>query len=418
MDKYLCFARVLYRRTERNYPKEIVVGIIVSFVLCILLHLYPSIVFMVTLGYFCMYQITCMFENEIFFSRQELLLFCIEEKKEYTIFYRISRIVRDSIVTSILVFFSAFLLLLINTRYESVLFWTVCWILNLLLSSYSNRIGECAGKNVALGISVILVAIYFMVIYMYIDENQWFLQFFEAKTITSTIYLLGSSIVYVLICEIVGKNSIEFAKVRVLSKKIFGVLRRIDVMIYKDYMLIGSKVAYSLFEIILFIILLGEDSDYRFKILFIMMGISINCFSAKLNKKYLLLAEDELFSERIFIEDRVMLRKSKHRTVLSGIFIKFLLCSVISLYFGVFSPLLLLYSFFVIVISANIEYICIYRNNFVTTLMCEVLKEAMAILACISLLIQKYYTISIMFFVFVLLMYWKMSKKLYRYCEI
>ena len=86
MNKYLYFAKILYRTTEKRPLKEIFVGILLSVVLCFFIWFYPNVAFMVTLGYFSFYQITCMFDNEVFWDKKELKFFCIEKKSNISYF--------------------------------------------------------------------------------------------------------------------------------------------------------------------------------------------------------------------------------------------------------------------------------------------------------------------------------------------
>ena len=93
MKKYSCFTKTLWQKTERSYLKEISIGVLLAIVICIGLCYYLPIVFLLILGYLSLYQMTCMFRNEIFWGKKDFEVIGITDNNiEFKNFYVLCRI--------------------------------------------------------------------------------------------------------------------------------------------------------------------------------------------------------------------------------------------------------------------------------------------------------------------------------------
>lgn len=395
MDKYILFAKTLYLRSEKNYLKEILVGTIISILMCFAIHFYPGIAFMLLLGYFCIYQITCMFENDIFLTKKDIMLFAVD-KREYQFLYMINRIFSDTVIGNAIVFIVVMLFLIVSKNFYIGIFWLSCWCSNIFLSSYSNLLGEKLEMKKALIFSAIMVAVFSILVLLYVEENRYIISFFQGKTIKSALCLLGFSMIYAVICSLIECMRVRTSYNGVELLQSLKQLCRRDIMIYKDYVLLGNKLLFTIIEMVLCIFLFAKDLKYNMGIGLFLVGISTRMFSAKNKKKYIIIENDTFFSEDVFDMDKEFLRKSKHRTILSGVLIKTVLSIIITLIMDIFSLRLLFLTIILLILEAHIEYITIYRNNIMTTVFGNIVRYSLIILGVLSLIFTKYYIVTIL----------------------
>ena len=240
-------------------------------------------------------------------------------------------------ITNIIVFFSVFIMLAINQKYSQAIFWLTCWFVNLALSSFSNLMGTHVGKKIAIIISAIWIIAFSFAVTLYINKMDLVMGFFSAETYISTLILLICFLAIAVLFSVMARMKFRNTSRTNLLKKSFNWLKKIDIMVYKDYLLVGSKVGAGIVTSIFTYILLCEGLNNGFKVVFTIICLNTDWFAAKKKREYLLLVDDFLFDENIFSIDREYIRRKKRLTIFSGSLLKILLLLILVTLEGVFN---------------------------------------------------------------------------------
>ena len=390
MSRYLYFCKKLHAATERNLIREFLIGAAVSAVLCGMFCFSAPVAFLVLIGYFCLYQMTCMFENDLFLGKKDLDLFCFESRLDYSVIYIAARMIMDTLLSNLMVFFSVGIMLLIQQRFAACLFWCVCWLMNLLLSPCSNLAGENLGKSAGMLMSVLLMLLFLLLVLLYVNNAAGVRALLNGASypgILLAVLISGAIGGCMLLCSGLKLRQRSGGKRSLLMR----ALKAWDVLVFKDLLLTGPKLIMPVIMSLTFIWILCKGIHPETDAMFILVCLSHDWFAVKLRRVYQLTANDTVFDERIFPEDRTLLRRARTRTVLTAVPVKLLLTVIASLILHVFSVHLLICGLLLFTGNALAEHRRIYRQDFLTVLMNGVIKYSAVLLIGISMYMPQYH---------------------------
>lgn len=396
MSRYLFLIKKINAASERNYIKELITGLIVSAGLCMLFHFYMPGAFMLIVGYFCLYQMTCMFENELFFGKKELKIFCIENKLEYSFVYILARIVMDTVLSNSMVFVSISIMLLIRQQYAALLFWATCWLLNLLLAPCSNLVGENLGKHAGQFCSVLLIALFSVLVILYFNEFTGIQALLTGHSYSGSFYAL-------MLCAAIGAGFLGLSSLKkspgtlLFSNRLMQLIRKFDILVYKDYRLLGGKLLMPVIMSIMLIWLLCSDSSRGLQTAFILLALSSDWMAIREKKAFVLHANDTIFDERIFPEDMELLRRKRTKAILMLVPLKLIICAIAAAICQVISVHMIAYAALIFLNNGLMEHKRIYRHNFLTVLMNETTKYMSCIFAGVALFMNHYHLLVYIF---------------------
>lgn len=415
MSKYLEFAKILYQRTQRSYLKEILIGLGLSIAISALIYVFPALAFVVILGYFCLYQGTCIFENDVFLEKRDFDLFCIDKRSEYNVFYIIGRLVSDTIVTNTILFTVVTIVLFALEQNTQAMLWIVSWVVNFWLAPFSSLFGAKAIKEVAIFYSVAGFIAYLVAVGFCIGNSAPVRGFFRADSYNSTLILLAVFATVTLFFYFMSNKAYRTKRENPVIRFFFNILRKIDIMLYKDYRLLSFDILSSFIASMILAVLLCRDMDGGLKSAYFLLGMGSDWVASKRKKKYVITSDDTIFAESVFPEDAEFIRRKKLHTVLSVLPLKLVTGVIISLFMNVFSLHFLCYYIMILIASAYLEFVKIYRPGFRTAIMNQVIKLTMFMFAGMSLAAQSYYAMGYTFVAIVGITYWWMSEKLCKY---
>lgn len=415
MSKYLEFSKILYQRTPRTYLKEILMGLAFSIGISVLVYLFPTLTFVIVLGYFCLYQGTCMFENDIFLEKRDFDLFCIDKRAEYNVFYILGRMISDTFITNTILFTSVTIVLFVMGQNTQAVFWIVSWLVNFWLAPFSSLFGAKATKEVAIFYTAVGVIGYLVAIGFCIGNSAPVRSFFSAQSYQSSLILLAIFVGLALFFYIMSKQAYRAKRENPVVRFLFNLLRKIDIMMYKDYRLLSLDIFSSWIASMIMAVLLCRDMDGGLKSAYFLLGMCSDWVAAKRKKQYVITTDDTIFSENVFPEDAEFIRKKKRNTVFSVLPLKFVTGVVLSLFMDVFSLHFLCYYIMILLASAYLEFVKIYRPGFRTAIMNQVIKLTMFMFAGVSLAANRYYAMGYTFVAIVWITYWWMTERLCKY---
>jgi len=389
MAAYIFFAKKICLNAERNIKKEILSGVIISLLLCTLFYFQAAITFILVIGYFSIYQMTCMFDNELFFCKKEFDIFAINKFKHYYLIYLLARIAADTIVSNFLVLISVSILLCIQKGATGLVFWLLCCIGNVCLAPCSNMIGEKLGKKAGQVFCTILIALYFLMIVGYINKVSIIVDILNCQSLTSMfwviLFIMCFGVIMIILSKMQFLNTTENK-----TFHIYNIIKRYDILVFKDYQLLGAKILLPIIMNISILWLLCDKVDSGFNSLFILFCLSSDWINLREKKKFLLLFNDNLFTEDIFPDDKFLLRSRRTISFLLQIPFKLIVCVVAGICFKILSLNFILYALLIFLSNALLEHKRLYRHDFPTIIMNEFVKYFSCVLASLSLYTESY----------------------------
>lgn len=406
MKKYSCFTKTLWQKTERSYLKEISIGVLLAIVICIGLCYYLPIVFLLILGYLSLYQMTCMFRNEIFWGKKDFEVIGITDNNiEFKNFYVLCRIICDTTITNIIVFVSICIFFIVTSNINALLLWVSLWVANALIAPSNNYLGSKVGETISIFISVIFVLFTAGIVIAYALDFRLISEVLRAESVYGGIMVIGFSLIYIIIVDYFSAHYNMRKVVSISPRKLILWLGEKDIMVYKDYLLLWEKIFMNLISVVAMVVLLSSGEDVKIIPTMILIGLMGDWFGMRKNKKYLVLTEDYLFDENKLIEDKIIIRKSKARTIFSEVVLKMTIGIILAIFYRVFSFELVLLMFVFFLAIALLQVIKIYGNNMATRMMNETIKYSMLILSSLVLFFKTNYNLVILYMIFIIIIY-------------
>jgi hypothetical protein len=375
LDYCYSFCTILLKRNSRNIAKEIFLGIVASLILMVVYHAGMLWGNLAVLFYCFMIHITCMVENETFFSYQDFEILNFKGNNvNFKIIYILQRILLDMFVANSIVMISVFIYLFITADSTNALFFiTIVIMSNCLMPSYNYWAYKIGEQGVIASVMFLILLLVLLVVGCVhsIDPIRWL---FNGSSYLCSILFVLFTIVYILVLDFLSHHFKKRPGTIFQTRFFFAWLKPINVFVFKDYVLFYKHVLFNLVMIITLYSLLIMGTEARllpFMAAFIIGSNSI--FAVKKKKQYTLISEDSLFDETIIKMDIKTIRITKLKTILSGSIIKITLCYGILYYHG-FHELMIFSSVAVIMILGSaIEFIVVYRNKLSSTIMNKVL---------------------------------------------
>ncbi|MDQ0231657.1 hypothetical protein [Metabacillus malikii] len=406
MTYYYKFASILLKRKSKNYPKEIIIGIIVSALLMMVYTTEPLWGNLVVLFYCGLLLITSMVDNETFFGYQDLELFDLKNNTlPFKITYIVQRILLDMYLTNTIIVVSVFIYIAVKSSLPTGLFFlTIVTISHLLMPSanyWAYKVGE-QGVILSVAFFVILLVSVIVGCIHNIAHLGWL---FSGTSYIHSLLLILFTLLSVIILDIISGFYRSKTDSKLNTRKFFLWLKKLNVFLFKDYVLFYKNILLNLvmiFTLYSLLIIGTEDKLIPFMSAFIIGSSSI--FAMKSKKKYTLLSHDPFFDETRLKRDAKYIRITKMMTILSGAVIKISVSLGILVYHKIFDGRVLASLAILMILGSIIEFIVVYRNHLSSTIMNKFLVYTAVLIFGITAYFNNYYTL-LWIYLFVLLIY-------------
>lgn len=395
LDYCYSFCTILLKRNSRNIVKEIFLGIIASLILMVAYQT-TGIIWgnLIVLFYCFMIHITCMVENETFFSYQdfEILNNFKGNNVHFKVIYLLQRILLDMFVANFTVIVSVFTYLLIAADVTNSLFFlTIIIMSHCLMPSYNYWAYKVGDQGVIASVLFLLLFLVLVVVGAVhsIDPIRWL--FSGSSYLCSLLFVLFTT-VYILVLDFISHHYKKRPGSIFHTRFFFAWIKPMNVFVFKDYVLFYKHVLFNLVMIITLYSLLIMGTEERllpFMAAFIIGSNSI--FAVKKKKQYTLISEDSLFDESIIKMDIKTIRITKLKTILSGSIIKIILCYGILFYHGFHEWMIFSSLAVIMILGSVIEFIVVYRNRLSSTIMNKILVYTAIVLFGISSYFDTHY---------------------------
>ena len=392
-EYYNNFCFILLKRIDRNIVKEIFMGIIVSVLLILVYNIGILWGNLLVLFYCVILLITCVVENDTFFSYGDLKLFDIKiNNLQFKITYILQRILIDMFVSNTIIVISIFLYLSINSGFQTAIFFlTIVIMSHCLMPSYNYWAYKIGDQGVIASVLALVITFVLIVVGCIhnVDPIHWL---FSANSYLNSLLLILFSILFIIILDFSSKHYKPKVNGSFNTRFFFLWLKQIDVFLFKDYVLFYKNLLLNLIMILTLysLLIMGtEEKLIPFMVAFI-VGSS-NILAVKSKKKYTLISEDWFFSESVLKKDIKKIRIKKLITILSGAFIKISLCFGMLFYHGIIDLMILSLLAVIMVFGSIIEFVIIYKNRMISTIMNKFLVYTAVVIFAISTYFEAFY---------------------------
>jgi hypothetical protein len=376
LDYCYSFCSILLKRNSRNIVKEIFLGIIASLILMAVYQTAGMVWGNLLVLFYCfMIHITCMVENETFFSYQDLEILNFKGNNvHFKVIYLLQRILLDMFVANFIVIVSVFTYLLIAADVTNALFFlTIIIMSQCLMPSYNYWAYKVGEQGVIASVMFLILILVLLVVGCVhgMDPLRWL---FNGSSYLSSLLFVLFTAVYILALDFLSHHYKKRPGAIFHTRFFFAWIKPINVFVFKDYVLFYKHVLFNLVMIITLYSLLIMGTEERllpFMTAFIIGSNSI--FAVKRKKQYTLISEDSLFDESIIKMDIKTIRITKLKTILSGAMIKIILCFGMLFYHGFHEWMIFSSLTVIMIIGSVIEFIVVYRNRLSSTIMNKVL---------------------------------------------
>jgi hypothetical protein len=360
----------------------------------------------IVLSYGLMIHITCMVENETFFSYQDFEIFHIKGNTiEFKVTYLLQRTLLDMFLANSTIIVSIFLYLSFTAELTSALFFLSIVIMShFLMPSYNYWAYKVGEQGVIASVIVLVIGLVGIIVGC-INNIYPLVWLFSGSSIVNTFVLILLAVLYLFSLDFISKHYKIRPGAMINTRFFFKWLKPLNVFMFKDYVLFYKHVLFNLvmiFTLYSILIIGTEERLIPFIVAFIISSNSI--FAVKKKKKYTLISEDPFFDESIIKTDIRTIRLTKLMTILSGSIIKIAICIGILFYHGIFEMMILSSLAVIMIVSAVIEFIVVYRNRLSSTIMSKFLVYTAVVIFGISSYFDSYYLL-LWAYLLVLLLY-------------
>lgn len=412
------FGKLLLQQT-RNYKKESLIGLLFLAISTGAYLTNQAVGNLLVITYLFVSSTANFTKNEIFWNANDFKSLNVTIlSKQYFVFYLIQRILLDSFVTNLIVVLGLTVFLFIKFGILQVTAFILLVVLYFAISPYCSIIYSKNNKVTTATCVTLLVLIPTV---LWLDFAFWkqVRSLYFIYSIVDCIYCFIFATVIFFLFAIVSITCKSQKNSTYPSRVIFRPLKKIDIWLYKDYMLNYKMVFTNIISLIITLLLFANSDDIgilRPFLLWLICGIKIFSVKEKSTKELLLVFNDPLFCKKTVAQDCLMVRKKKFKTVLTGSLIKFgaTLPFLIVLGFTSIEDILIfgITSF----ISAKFECFTIFKSGLSTQAVIYSIKTTIPIVwGCIILnnysLVFFYIYMAIMLFISTLLLYGITNKK-------
>lgn len=365
----LLFSRMLIKNNKVNFKKEILLGILFSVAFIALFFITKKYLKVFIIGFFLFTSFASFFkENDMFLVYEDLKIFDIklDDFRFYKI-YLIQRLLKDNYITDIILALSTSIFLFINDLYT--LIWiSIIGLSYLILMPINHKIGIKKPNLIFTKIFIDLLLIIFIFVGAIFNYSYANIILNEPNNMINIGILLMIMTAIIVGLFFISKSKENYSsqdKTKIIYKSI-SWMKKIDIYVYKDYMLNFSGVVMSIVStILLFIFICDSNEKFSMLMTIIFVVAPASLFSKKTKKEYDLIKNDYIFLDHnLSNRDIKYVMSSKLRTVLTEVAIKLMLTVVILIIGNKCRDFALLIDVFLIsLISSMIHYFIIMRNN-------------------------------------------------------
>lgn len=365
------FLKLLLKK-KRNYKKELFVGVI-SFAIATGAYLINQAVgTLLVITYLFVASTTNFTANDIFWNADDFKSLNISvHSVQYFVFFLLQKILLDTFVSNLIVFVGLNIVLLVKFGALQALAFSLSVAFYFIISPNCSLIYSKRNKRT---IAICVCILLSIPVLLWLDFVFWHLlvSLYYVCTITDFFgYCLFYSICFlffVLVSKICkrGKNNTYPARV------LLGFLKKLDMWLYKDYMLNCKMVITNIISLIISLFLFVDfvNSDdmggLRPLILWLVCGSKLFSQKDKKSKKHLLVFNDPLFCKKTNNQDIIFVRRKKFKTVMTGCLVKLIVILPFLSVLG-FTSLEDIFIFGITaVISSMLECFTIYKNGIST----------------------------------------------------
>ena len=384
------FIKLLIKSENTNFKKQTLGGLLMSIIFIVFFNINPNIVKVAVLSYLLLSSFASFLDkNEIFMVYDDfrILDFDIYSIRFYKS-YIIQRLIKDTYVMNLILVFIGTIFLIYKDFYSAI--WFLLIILAYILLSPLNHIVGIKYNNMVL-IKVIFDVIVAGILIVGTVNNNALIKTLICDINKPKGLLYVFLCILCLSCCLLKLSRIESNKVKNYNlanySKILNWMKKIDIHVYKDYILNFPDIVMNVINSIVFFYIMRDgfslDSTYL-TILFIIIPTGL--FVTKKEKKYKILSIDNFFYNlEMEFDDIKYIRKKKLKTIFSEVIIKTIVCSIILLIDMNFESFIMLLDVVAIsIVIAMIHFMIIIRNNKISAVYMTLIKYTLIILPMIK----------------------------------
>lgn len=320
----MTFQRLLIKQ-ERKYGKEILTGLVFLAVSAAAYLIRPEVGSLLVITYLFITSIANFVKNDVFWSVDDFRSLNIPAgSPRYFVFYLLQRFWLDSVVSNLLVGVGLTVFLTLRGQIFSALTFLLYAALYFGISPACSVI--CGKKNKP----VTAFCVTFLVgvpVVLWLDFAFWHKMtvLYAGATAADGLWCLGFCGVCFGLFTLVARLCKGQKSRTYLPRILLAPLKKLDLWVYKDYLLNYKMILGNVFSLALTLILFAESDDFgilKAFLLWVTCGHQLFSGKEKKTKEYTLLANDPLFCGNPGA-DAVFLRRKKCKTVLTGSVLRF-----------------------------------------------------------------------------------------------
>ena len=382
------FRRLLLKQ-KRNYKKEIFVGLLFLAIAIGAYLINQAVGNLLVITYLFVTSTANFAKNDIFWNADDFSSLNISAySKQYFVFFLFQRILLDSFVSNLIVGIGLSIFLFVKFGILQVLAFLLLVILYFIISPSCSVIYSKKNKiTTALCVSVLLI----IPALLWLDFAFWDLavNVYAICTISDLICCFLFATICFLYFTIVSKTCKAQKNNNYPSRTIFGFLKKIDIWLYKDYMLNYKMVFTNIISLAITLLLFVASDDMgilRPFLLWLVCGSKLFSVKDKKTKEHLLVFNDPLFCKKAEGQDIVFVRRKKFKAVMTGSIVKFLVTLPFLIVLRFTSVEDILIFGIASVISAMLECFTIYKSGMSTQAIIYLVKTTIPIVwGCVIL---------------------------------
>lgn len=406
----ILFSKILIKNSKIKWKKEILFGMLLSILFIVFFFISRKYTKLCILSFFIFTSFASFLkENQIFMVYDDFKFFDLDINSfRFFKIYIIQRFFKDSYVSNLILFFIVSIFLIIRDV-QSFIWLLIVLIVYILLMPVNHRIGVKNANMIFFKVIVDLAIIAALIIGVINNfdyagivlnepENIKSLVLFSILALVITITLFGISLI---------DKKYESSDKSMTIYKCISWIKKIDIEIYKDYLLNFQSIVISIISIIVLFFIIKDVNDKSSIVMTVIFVIApTGIFTKKTKQEYDIMKFDHIFLDsNLSDKDIYHIKLSKLKTISTEIIIKLVLAILLLAVCGGLKYFYIIFDVFIIaVISAMIHFIIIIKNSRFTSVYINIVKYTLVVVGLLNIYgsINKIVFLIYMLFVFVL----------------
>lgn len=411
-----CFAISILKNKQNNVKVEILSGVIVSIILISILSYNIQIANMLIIIYFAISNLMYMSRMEDFLSLKDIDVFGINSRMSKLFTYILQKVLNDTLIGNGILYFVVTVFCVIKGNYYEIIWIYLISAASHIGAAYINTY-ENEGIRKKSFIVLLTIAACILFVFLKIKNNLMVIDFLQVETMKSILPIL----VFVLVALIAYLKRfdndviVESVNYSGRESRIMKLIKKWDIFIYKDYKLVGSELLINVVVVlILFMLLTNKSNAKELFLMYSLIFLCTNFFTLKdRKKKCMLLNRDNFFYDiHLLFEDRMYMRKSKFKLIMTGYCWKTISSIFIfsALYLSGNQFNLLRYIFYlaeIAFVAAVLEFCYLYSENKVDKVFLIIVRYSVIVFCYMSICFGNFHILGLseLYSIFVLLLY-------------